>query len=67
MKFMKFRQPGEYGGDIWINMDQVTHITPQKMYNGTEGSVIYFNLVEENTRSYLLVNEIPSTIIARLP
>lgn len=60
---IKFRQgQGDAGRDIWVNMNQVCHITT----NGASGSVLTFNAVIQDGPAYLYVNETPDEIGARL-
>jgi len=47
---------------IRVNIDQVTHITP----NVPKGSVLYFGFMIEDTPAYLIVNESPDEIMRKL-
>jgi len=56
---MKFRQgKGDAARDIYVNMNQVCHITT----DGTTGSVLTFGAVLNGEPAYLIVNESPDEI-----
>ena len=56
---MKFRQM--HGRHVWVNMNQVCHITT----DGETGSVLTFAAVLQDEPAYLCVNETPDEIGAR--
>lgn len=59
---MKLRQgKDDVGRDVWVNMSQVCHITP----NFGGGSVLTFAAVINDEPAYLCVNESPDEIGAR--
>lgn len=55
---MKFRQgSGSYERDIWVNMNQVCHITPNGLSGSEGGSVLTFSAVVGDEPAYIVVNE----------
>lgn len=62
-QFMKFRQSGQYGQEVWINMNQICHIMA---YGNDDSKFTFCAVLNHIEPAYLIIEGKPDDHLLRL-